>query len=234
MITLYTFGPNFGLPDASPFVCKAIVLLEMSGLAYRTDRGGFSQAPRGKLPFVEDDGVIVTDSTMIRRHLEEKHGIDFDKGLSAADKAVAWAMEKLCEDHLYWILMRERWLDDANFDKGPRNFFNVLPALIRPIAAAKVRREMRRSLHGQGIGRMSSEEVRILAERAAATLSVQLGDKPWMMGAEPTALDAAAWSFVAASLCREFECDSRKAMEARANLVAYRDRGLALWFDNQD
>ena len=32
MITLATFGPAFGLPDPSPFVTKADVLLKISGL----------------------------------------------------------------------------------------------------------------------------------------------------------------------------------------------------------
>ena len=35
MITLYTFGPYFGLPDASPFVTKAMLLLKFAGLPYR-------------------------------------------------------------------------------------------------------------------------------------------------------------------------------------------------------
>src|SRR5436190_8140000 len=40
MITLYTFGPAFGLPDPSPFVTKVEVLLKMAGLAYGTDTTG--------------------------------------------------------------------------------------------------------------------------------------------------------------------------------------------------
>ena len=40
MITLYIFGPAFGLPDPSPFVTKIEVLLKMTGLAYRTDITG--------------------------------------------------------------------------------------------------------------------------------------------------------------------------------------------------
>ena len=35
MITLYTFGPFFGQPDASPFVIKAMLLLKMAGLDYK-------------------------------------------------------------------------------------------------------------------------------------------------------------------------------------------------------
>ncbi len=35
MITLYSFGPFFGLPDASPFVMKGEMLLKLAGLPYR-------------------------------------------------------------------------------------------------------------------------------------------------------------------------------------------------------
>ena len=95
MITLYTFGPAFGLPDMSPFVTKAEMLLKLAGLDYRTDTHGFSKAPKGKLPYVADGDEIIADSTFIRWHLEKKYGIDFDSGLDAAQRATAWAFEKM-------------------------------------------------------------------------------------------------------------------------------------------
>ena len=101
MITLYGFGPGFGLPDASPFVTKTEVLLKMAGLPYRIDTNGFRKAPKGKLPYIDDDGEIIADSTLIRWHLESKRGIDFDRGVTREQKAVAWAFEKLAEDNLY-------------------------------------------------------------------------------------------------------------------------------------
>jgi hypothetical protein len=48
MITLFTFRPYFGLPDGSPFVIKAMLLLKFAGLAYSEDRGEFRKAPKGK------------------------------------------------------------------------------------------------------------------------------------------------------------------------------------------
>jgi hypothetical protein len=46
-------------------------------------------------------------------------------------KAAAWAIEKMCEDHLYLALMATRWLDDANFAKGSRPILQI-PANAAP------------------------------------------------------------------------------------------------------
>ncbi len=145
MITLYTFGLAFGLPDPSPFVTKVEVLLKMAGLPYRTDTAGFRQAPKGKLPYIDDDGERVADSTFIRWHLENKYRIDFEKGLSPEQRAVAWAFEKMAEDNLYWALVDARWVDDANFAKGPKQFFRKIPAPVRPFLIAFIRRHPPRS-----------------------------------------------------------------------------------------
>ena len=163
MITLYAFGPQFSLPDPSPFVTKAEVLLKMSKLPYEIDLKGFRKAPKGKLPYIKDDGELIADSTFIRRHLERKHKIDFDRGLSAEQKAIAWAFEKLAEDNLYWAIVDARWMIDANFDKGPRRFFDVIPAPVRPLVVPMIRRQVRKNLHAHGMGRHSRSEIESIA-----------------------------------------------------------------------
>jgi glutathione S-transferase len=120
MVTLYTFGPYFGLPDGSPFVVKAMLLLKFAGLEYSENRGGYGKAPKGKLPYINDGGVIVADSTFVRFHIEKKYGFDFDAGLTPEQRAAAWAAEKMCQEHLYFALVATRWLDDANFAKRGR------------------------------------------------------------------------------------------------------------------
>src|SRR5215216_2564449 len=128
MITLYGSGPNFGLPDASPFVTKAETLLRMSKLPFEKALMSFSKAPKGKIPYIEDDGQLLGDSTLIRWHLEKKYGIDFDQGLTAEQLAIAWAFEKMAEDNLYWTSVYFRWMIDDNFRKGPVHFFKGVPA----------------------------------------------------------------------------------------------------------
>jgi len=163
MINLYTFGPYFGLPDPSPFVMKAEVLLKMANLPFETDTGGFNKAPKGKLPYIADDGEIIADSTLIRLHIERKYDFDFDAGLSPPERGVAWAFEKMCEDHLYWAGLHARWMVDENFDKGPRRFFDAVPSPLRPLVVLMTRRQVRRNLWGHGMGRHTMAEMDQLA-----------------------------------------------------------------------
>jgi glutathione S-transferase len=230
MITLYTFGPAFGLPDASPFVTKVDVLLKMAGLPYRTDSSGFRKAPKGKLPYIEDGGIVIADSTFIRMHLERAHGIDFDAGLNPAERATAWAFEKMLEDHLYWAVMQARWMIDENFHAGPRVFFEAVPAPLRPLVHAMVRRQVRRNLKGQGIGRHSEDDICRLAVRDLAALADFLGDKPYLMGEAPCGADATVFGFVAGTLAPCFKTPIRVAAELQPNLVAYRDRLMARYY----
>lgn len=224
MITLYTFGPAFGLPDPSPFVTKAEMLLKLAGLEYRTDATGLRKAPKGKLPYVDDDGQIVADSTFIRWHIEKKYGIDFDRHLSLEQRGIAWAVEKLLEDNLYWALVHARWFDDGNFQRGPAHFFDAVPRPLRPLVVALIRRRVRRDLHGQGLGRHRPEEVAAIAGKAVESVAAILGDKPYLMGDEPCGADATLFAFAMGTLCPLFDTPIRQAAESHANLVAYSQR----------
>jgi len=228
VITLFAFGPAFGLPDPSPFVIKVETLLKMAALPYRVDTGSLGKAPKGKLPYIEDDGERIADSTFIRWHLEKKYQIDFDRGLSPEERAAAWAFEKMAEDNLYWTLVHARWVDDANFAKGPINFFRRVPAPVRPIVAAMIRRRVRKNLHAQGIGRHSDVEIVALAQRSIDAVADFLGGKPYFMGGEPTGADATLFAFVASVLCPLF--DTRTAAERHANLKRYVGRMAARYY----
>jgi glutathione S-transferase len=224
MITLYTFGPYFGLPDASPFVMKGDMLLKLSGLKYETSTKGFQSAPKGKLPYIRDGETVVADSTLIRLYLEQKHGIDFDRALGPRERGIGWVAEKMLEDHLYWIMIYWRWLTEPNFTRGPKNFFKRAPAIIRPLAERFVLRNIRRNLHGHGIGRHSEAETTAMAARGIEALAQILDDNRYFLGAAPSGADATAFAFIAGALSPHFESPVRDKMQSMDNLVAYRDR----------
>jgi glutathione S-transferase len=230
MITLYKFGPGFGLPDPSPFVLKGETLLKLAGLPYEVDLKGFGKAPKGKLPYIRDEDEIVADSTFIRFHIERKYRFDFDRGFSPGQKGVAWAVEKMCEDHLYWTVIDARWFDKANFARGPASFFKRAPAPIRPVVKTMVLRDLKKRMVGHGIGRHAKADIEELARRDLDAVAGILGDKPYLLGGEPSGADATVFGAVAACLCDIFETPVRTAAESHPNLVAYRNRMMKRFY----
>lgn len=231
MIALHVFGPAFGLPDPSPFCLKGIFLMEMSGLPYRRVIGDMRRAPKGKLPVLQDGDLTIADSSFIRMHLEQKHGVDFDEGLDAAQRGHAWLVEKMLEDHLYWLIVQERWMGDANFDRGPRHFFKAVPAPLRPLVVAMVKRKVRRNLAGHGMGRYSADERLVLARRAAGSLSAVLGEKPYLTGDKPCGGDATLAAFLLSALTPVFDSPLRGEIESYPNLVTYAGRMRERYLD---
>jgi glutathione S-transferase len=234
MITLYTFGPFLGTPDSSPFVMKTMVLLKLADLEYRQQSGGLFRAPKGLLPFIEDDGKVIADSTFIRFHIERKYGIDFDAGLSARDRATAWSVEKMVEDHLYWALLDLRWTNRANFERGIATMFDVLPAPARPLARRIMRRRTIARTRGHGMGRNSRDDIEQLAIRDLDSIAAILADKPYLIGEQPCAADAAVFGMVAAFLTPTLDSPVIEAARNHPNLVRYRDRAMARWFQSRE
>jgi len=230
MITLYAFGPFFGLPDPSPFVLKTAVQLQMAGLDYRIDTTGRQRAPKGKLPYIEDEGRIIGDSTFIRRYIERTYQLDLDRALDDRERALAWSVERMLEDHLYWAIVHARWMVDENFYKGPAQFFVPVPEAMRQEAMDDARARVAANLSGHGLGRHTRREIDELGGASIAALSRLLGDAPYLMGDEPCGADATAFAMLAAAMTPHFDINLRRLAEDLPNLVRYRDRMMIRYF----
>jgi glutathione S-transferase len=205
-------------------VTKAATLLRMAGLTFRTDSTGFLKAPRGKLPYIRDEDTVISDSTIIRLHIEQRYNIDLEQGLTPQERGIAWAVEKLCEDHIYWLMVHARWFEDGNFERGPARFFKAVPVPIRPLVKSIARGRLRRQLYGQGTGRYTDAERTLLAERAFASISTILGDRLYLMGERACGADATVFAFVSGSLCPIFETGLYEKAGAYSNLLNYCER----------
>jgi glutathione S-transferase len=226
MITLYGIGPGFGLPEISPYVTKTEVQLTMAGLPFRKTRGRSDASPKGQLPFIEDDGELISDSTFIRLHLEAKYGVDLDAGLSPLERAQAWTLERMIENQLGWCMVHARWLLKDNFDKGPSHFFDQAPEGVREA----VRTQVNANVRAVGLGRHSDDEIADLGEKSLDALDQLLGDKPFLMGERPTGVDAIAFAEVAAILTPFFDSALRRRAERFVRLTAYRDRMMERFY----
>ena len=224
MITLYGSFPAFGLPQASPFVMKTEVQLKMAEIPYRLERGAPKDGPKSKIPYVAEAEHKIGDSTFIRDHIEKAYGIDLDRGLTAEMRARSWAIERMLEDHLYWAIVYERWMIDENFAAGPAHFFDTLPMGVRDEARASARRGVAGNLAGQGLGRHGRDEIADLGSRSIAALASLLGNKAYLMGPAPAAVDATAFAMIAMATAPIFSSPLRSFAEGKANLMAYTQR----------
>ena len=230
MITLYGFGQGFGLPEISPFVTKTEVQLKMAGLAYRKQRAMPPASPKGQLPYIDDDGQGVADSTFIRAHIERKYGFDFDLGLDRPARAQAWAFERTIESHVYWALVGARWVDPENFAKGPAHFFDGAPEDRREKLREDAQFRVAENYLLSGLGRHAPDDDVELAVRSLLALSVQLGDKPYLMGEKPCGTDATAFGALAGILTPFFDSRLRTRAEEFENLTAYVERMMQQYY----
>ncbi len=202
----------------------------MLGLEYEKRCDGRANAPKGKLPYIDDDGTLIADSTFIRRHLEHKHSRDLDAGLNPTQRATAWAVERLVEDNLYWAMVHTRWAVDENFSKGPAHFFDPLPEDIQEGARQKQRAAVLGYLHAQGLGRHNTEEIAFFARRGYDALAQILGDRPYLLGQNPCGADASVFAQIVSALSPWFESPVRDAAASHTNLVAYGQRMMSAYF----
>jgi glutathione S-transferase len=231
MIKLYQFAPAFGLPNASPFCMKVETYLRMAGLPFELDSGANPlKTPKKKLPTIDDGGTLVADSTFIIDHLKARYGDPLDAALTAPERAVATAFQRLFEENLYWALVHTRWADDADWPKTSAAFFGGMAPPLRWFVPALARRGLLSELHGQGMGRHSVAEIHAIGCRDVSAIADFLADKPYMLGAQPTSLDATAYAFLANLLWAPFDTPIQRHAQARPTLQAYCQRMKARYF----
>ena len=233
-ITLFVTRPAFGLPDSSPFVMKTEIQLQMAGLAYARESAIPPEAPNGKLPYINDHDEVVTDSTFIRAHVERKYGVDLDAGLDARQRAQAWAIERLLEDHLYFAMVWFRWIDPDNFAKGPAHFADRAPEAERPRMRAEMQARKAAELHAQGLGRHAPAAIAELGERSIDALATLLGDRPYLMRDTPSGLDATAFGMLACVATPFFDTPLRRTVQVHSSLLAYIARLGGQYYPSHD
>lgn len=212
----------WGLPSIGPFGLKLHAYLRLVAIPYQTvsDATPF-KGPKGKLPWIEHDGQRIGDSEFIIEYLERRFGCDPDAGLSAAERAVALSMQRLIEENLYWTMVFDRWMVEVNWPITRQTVLGQIPPAVRLLIAPFARRGVKRQLEGHGIGRHSPEEIHAIGVRDISAIADYLGDKPYLMGATATRVDAAAYGMLANIMLVPIASPVKDAALQRVNIVDY-------------
>ncbi len=197
-IILHTLGGAFGMRSVSPFCLKLEMLLAHLQLDYDlvVDPDP-RKAPKGKMPWAKIDGEVFADSEIITARLDELAGGIVTGNLDPRERAHGLALTRLAEEHLYWIMVASRWLDDEWWPNVVRDFFHIVPRPARALVAGSVRRRMEKTYRLQGLGSHSLEEQRDFARRDLQALQDAVSEKGFLLRSEPTLFDFAVAAIMA-------------------------------------
>jgi glutathione S-transferase len=223
-ITLYQFPAVPGSESASPFCVKVRRILNFKRLPYRTEDlhrpPSRSLSATGKLPVLCYDGQLITDSSNIARFIESKHPmpalLPHASGLRARCKIV----EDWADEALYWYVVYSRWSIDENRRRTVRAFFSRMPAALRLVIAAMIRRQIFAAMRGQGIGRKSRETVFHEFGEHLDQLDTLATEQPFIVGDALTLADIAVFAQLD-GLLTPLTPDTREEVESRDHLMAW-------------
>ena len=233
-VKVYGFSPSFGLPDASPFVVKVLTYLRLAGIEHTLLAGDSRKAPKGKLPYIDDGGRTIADSSFIIEHLRKTYK-DLDVGLSARDRALATAVKSMMEEHFYFVMLVARWVDERGWKVISPAFGQTIkksgvPGFATPFVMNMIRKQVVQTAYRQGMGRHSIEEVEEIGVGLIDSLAELAGERPYFLGSEPRSIDASVFPVVWSVLATPIAGRLQSQMKSKANLVAYSERLREAYF----
>ncbi|KAI9360439.1 hypothetical protein DFJ73DRAFT_815756 [Zopfochytrium polystomum] len=198
---------SWGNPNASPYSLKLETWLRMSKVPYVIVRDfRLAKAPKGKIPWIEYNGLVMGDSELIIQFLQKEFPdceMQDSKFLSAADIAVGHTFNTLASDHLALMIGWNR--NAGNFEATLKAYRGIedlgelgLPAwLVRLIMVQPLERMTKKRLYTMGVGRHSPKEIDEIGCRDMKAISDFLGCKPFLLGDRPSTADAAVFAILA-------------------------------------
>jgi glutathione S-transferase len=190
MLELVTLPPAFGLRNVSPFCLKIEMLLTSLELPFTlSEEREPRKAPKGKLPYLIVDGRRIADSELITEYLDDITEGEVFRGLSTPQCAGGLALTRLAEDHLYWLMVASRWLDDEWWPNIANDFFGFVPKLVRPFTSGLARKQVAKTYQLHGLGRHSLEEQKGFARRDLDALEAVAPEQGFLFAEQPGVFD---------------------------------------------
>jgi glutathione S-transferase len=229
-IKLFSFHACSQIPNLSPFCCKLETWLRIARIRYEVvDTPDPRKGPKGKLPFIEDDGVRIADTSLIVDHLKKTRDIDPDARLDTSQRAITLLVQRTLEEHYAFVVLYTHFIR-ADGWRHTRRSFDAVPTIVRPLVARIVRRRMKKILWTQGVLRHSDEEIIEAGLRDCRAVLTVMSDGPYFFGDEPTSADAIVFGALATTVLTPIESPIRKFLRSQPGCVAYAERMRARFF----
>jgi len=229
-IKLFQFPRLFAIPNLSPFCCKLETWLRIARIPYEVvDTPDPRKGPKGKLPFIEDGGKRIANTSLIVDHLVKTRGVDPDARLEASQRAIALLVQRTLEEHYAFVALYTHFIRTEGWQHTRVNFDSV-PAIVRPLVTGMVRGRMRKILWTQGVLRHSDEDIIASGLRDWRAVLTVMGDGPFFFGDAPTGVDAIVFGALATTVLTPIESPIRDFLRSQPACVAYAERMRARFF----
>lgn len=220
MVTLYSYPELFGVADNNGYGLKVFAFLRLAGLPFAHRHVvDTAAAPRGQLPYIDDDGEIVGDSETIIAHLTGKYALTLDTALTPAQRDTAFLASRVLDD-LYWVMSYSRWKDEAFWPAFSAAMRREHPNLTYE-TLQKARDYNAQRYHFQGIGRYAPDAAYARGVADLAALAKLVPAQGFAFGPAPTSLDAAIYGFIANIHFYAIDTPLRRFVAGRGNLVRH-------------
>ncbi len=229
-IKLFQFPRMFEIPNVSPFCCKMETWLRIAGVPYEIeDTPDPRKGPRGKLPFIEDAGNRIADTSQIIEHLVRSRRVDLDEHLDDRQRAIAVLVQRTLEEHYAFVLAYTHLYREEGW-RYLSTRFDAVPALVRPLVRRLVHGRIKQMLWKQGILRLSHEEIVQSAVRDWSAVLSLMSDGPFFFGDKPSTTDAIVFGTLAATVLTPIESPIRDFLRSQRRAVAYAEGMRARFF----
>ncbi|KAL3090012.1 hypothetical protein niasHS_006464 [Heterodera schachtii] len=227
-VQLVQFPRSHTIVSPSPFALKLETFLRMNDIKYHNVSNEFSKAsPKGQIPFIELNGQQFSDSSFCIEKLRTAFNLSIDAHLNSNERAQLRAFSALIEESLFRCLQYDRskdygWL--ATDDKGISSHLKGIHKFaFQKLIIKQLQSRIKKTLHAQGYGRHTQEEIEEIAKKDLMALSTLLGDKPFLFGETATTLDATLFGHLAQFTDAPLKMDSLKAFieTSTPNLAAF-------------
>jgi glutathione S-transferase len=194
MLILKQTTVEFDGINASPFCAKLELFLHYYQIPFNIEAALPMHGPYKKIPFVEYQGETIGDSELILQRLIKDYHIEL--GLTQPQLAQGRVWQLLLEQHLYWVLVYNRWVPEDSWKKLECAFFSGIKWPLRPIIAKQSRKLVMQNLYSQGIGRFSLDHVLQAGRDDLNALSIHLSANKYICGDTFSYFDLIAYATI--------------------------------------
>jgi glutathione S-transferase len=220
MLTLYSYPELFGVADNNPFGLKVFAFLKLVGLPFQHAHiFDAKAAPRGQLPYIDDNGHHIGDSDTIIAYLIDKYRLAIDSPLTAAQRTTDLMIRRTLDD-LYWVMSYSRWKDPQFWPLFRDAMLKSHPSLTAAGMEAAQAYNFERYRY-QGIGRYEPAGAYRRGIADLSGVASLIGEDGFVFGPRPVSIDAGIYGFVANIYFYDIDTPLRQFVASHPTLVRH-------------